>query len=486
MSNKGWQPSAREAQRWERERAEQAGQAEAERLTRQVSAWLDNLDALLPRGVQSPVRLDFQAMKDAGPAAARYTVRGGSGLAVTEELDREPMEEDFAPDPPRRFERLLPGWQSRQEHRQAQARERYASAKQAWVEHEQRLIDAEQQRRRVDELAADYRSAKPPAVREALSSVLAARTYPSEFPQKFALVYRRSNRQLILEYELPTFDDIIPLRRAVEYQKTKRVLKDVPLSLRDRQNLYRKVLAALTLLTIHDLFSADSAHVADRVAFIGVVDTIDKATGQPARPVLISLEVFRDAFAELNLQRVEPAAALQKLHARVSRAPTELEPVDPVIVIDLTDPRKVEEEELLSTLSTNENLLDLNPYKFETLIRDLFAKMGYETFKTWASRDGGVDCVAWFKEPAGKRKTVIQAKRYSNAVGVSDVRDLLGTVQKERAGTGIIVTTSWFTRGAHEFAQGEQLTLWEGPQLLALLHEHVGKQFTIKLPPKKP
>lgn len=472
-------------QRWERERAEEAGLAEAQRVTAELTEHIEYLRSLLPYGIQTPVRLDFNAMKEEPPTVARYTVEDSTGFAAAGELDHEPAEEDFEPDWPSWIDRLIPGWRARYEQRREKAREHYIRARAAWKEHEQRLAEVGKQHLRIDELEADYRSGKAAAVREALSAALARRAYPPDFPHQFPMVFRRMHRQLVVEYEFPDFESAIPTLRAVEYQKTKRVFKDVPLPLRERQKLYCQVLASVTLLTLHDLFTADTAQVVERIAFIGVVDTIDRARGQPARPILISLEVSREAFAELHLSRVDPVAALQGLRARVSSAPTELKPVDPVIEIDLTDPRRIEEEDLLSTLSTNENLLELNPYQFETLIRDLFGKMGYDTYQTRARRDGGVDCVAWYREPAGKRKTVIQAKLYSNPVPVSDVRDLLGAVHKERAGTGILVTTSAFTRPAHEFARGEQLTLWEGPQLLALLHKHVGKQFTIKLPPKR-
>lgn len=485
MPSKGQPPTAAQWQRWERERTDQAGFAEAQRATTALGERLDGLRELLPRGVAHPIRLNFDAMRRQAPSVVRFPIGGKAAPAATRALEHDPEEEEFEPDSPSRLERLLPGWQARYEQRRQRGRDLFATAKHAWQQHELHLRAVTELNRRVDEVDADYQTGKPAAVRQALSFALATRSYPEEFPHRFSLVYRQAIKQLIIEYEFPDFARAIPTARGLEYQKTKKAFKELAFPLRERQQLYRELLSSLTLLTIHDLFGADRALVVERIAFIGVVDTIDKATGNPARPVLISLDVFRDAFADLQLSRVESIPALQRLRARVSPAPSELRPVDPVLVIDLTDPRRVEAEELLSTLSTNKNLLELDPYEFETIIRDLFQRMGYDTYQTRASRDGGVDCVAWYREPAGKRKTVIQAKRYSNPVPVSDVRDLLGAVQKERAGTGIIVTTSHFTRGAHEFAHGEQLVLWEGPQLLGLLHRHIGEQFSIRLPAKE-
>ena len=47
--------------------------------------------------------------------------------------------------------------------------------------------------------------------------------------------------------------------------------------------------------------------------------------------------------------------------------------------------------------------------------------MGLETPSTQASRDGGVDCVAYDPRPIFGGKVVIQAKRYKHTVGVSAV-----------------------------------------------------------------
>jgi restriction system protein len=89
-----------------------------------------------------------------------------------------------------------------------------------------------------------------------------------------------------------------------------------------------------------------------------------------------------------------------------------------------------------------------------------------------ASRDGGVDAIAFDPDPIRGGKIVIQAKRYTNCVGVSAVRDLCGTVHNEGATKGILVTTSDFGKDAHDFARGKPLKLLSGGELLYLLQKH--------------
>ena len=113
---------------------------------------------------------------------------------------------------------------------------------------------------------------------------------------------------------------------------------------------------------------------------------------------------------------------------------------------------------------------------FEHLIREIFEKEfsagGGEVKVTQASRDGGVDAVAFDPDPIRGGKIVIQAKRYAYTVGVSAVRDLYGTVMNEGASKGILVTTSDYGPDAYEFANGKPLTLLSGSNLLHLLARH--------------
>jgi restriction system protein len=71
---------------------------------------------------------------------------------------------------------------------------------------------------------------------------------------------------------------------------------------------------------------------------------------------------------------------------------------------------------------------------FENLIREVFeqayAATGGKVKITQASRDGGIDAVIFDPDPLRGGKTVVQAKRYTNVVGVSAVRDLYGTLMK--------------------------------------------------------
>lgn len=246
--------------------------------------------------------------------------------------------------------------------------------------------------------------------------------------------------------------------------------------------LYGQVVAQTALRTLHELFQADRGDHVETIVLNCYVETTDRATGRPARPHLVTVRTSKETFQGLNLAQVDPLACLRGLNAGVSRSPHELLPVRPILEFDMVDPRFIEESDVLTSLEQRPNLMELSPKEFEGLIGNLFQSMGLEARQTQASRDGGVDCVAYDPRPIFGGKVIIQAKRYKNTVGVSAVRDLFGTMQNEGASKGILVTTSGYGKASFEFAEGKPLELLSGSNLLYLLAEHAGIEARIEPP----
>ncbi len=98
---------------------------------------------------------------------------------------------------------------------------------------------------------------------------------------------------------------------------------------------------------------------------------------------------------------------------------------------------------------------DLTSRQFEELTADLLERMGYEVQLTAKTRDGGKDLYALRKDGLGSFMFVVECKRYNpnNLVGVGVVRSLHGVAQHERANGAIVMTTSFFTEPAKQFAR---------------------------------
>jgi restriction system protein len=479
----------RAGEREQKRRLDQAGEDEAARLNEEIQRWVDALEQLLAWSLSHPVSVRFAAMKMPVPQ-----FRPGT-LAVPLP---PPNPHTFTPKPLNRLAKLVPGAEERFAARWEQGRVAYGQASAHWQqaeqqrqerlaraakEHELATAAAHEQHRRVDELEADFRTGRRSAVEQCLTTALQASQYPNGFPHTFTLIYRSRERELLVEYEFPRVGAIIPAKGSYRYVKTRGFIESKERTAADTQRLYKSVLAQITLRVLHELFAADQHGHVERIAFNGVVDDIDPSTGRPTRPKLVSLRTDRETFLERDLSRVEPQRALKGLKANFSPAPTELEAIPPILEFDVNDPRFIEEEEILSGLDERTNLIDLTPYAFETVIRDLFQAMGFDTYQTRPSRDGGVDCVAHYTKSVIGGKYIIQAKRYIHRVPVEAVRDLAGALDHERASKGILVTTSDFTHAGYEFARGKPIELINGSGLLALFKEHTKLDLKIVMPP---
>lgn len=367
----------------------------------------------------------------------------------------------------------------------ADERLRVAALAQAEADHEAHVEalrrELLEQHRGVDEFRGAFEAGNPEAVVGYFDLVLRGSVYPERFPQHFRLAYVPESRQLVVEYDLPGIE-VVPSVRSFKYVKASDSISETPLPATQGRARYASVLAQVALRTLHELFEADHGRHLDVVVFNGMVDTIDRSTGQPVRPCLITVRATKDNFLALDLRLVEPQACLRHLSASVSKSPSELLPVRPVLEFNMVDSRFVQEADVLGDLEQRPNLMELTPNEFESLITNLFSKMGLETKQTQASRDGGVDCVAFDNRPIFGGKVVIQAKRYRGTVGVSAVRDLYGTVHNEGAGKGILVTTSGYGQASFDFANGKPLELIDGGNLLYLLAEHAGLEARI-VPP---
>lgn len=135
------------------------------------------------------------------------------------------------------------------------------------------------------------------------------------------------------------------------------------------------------------------------------------------------------------------------------------------------------------------------PVFFENLIVQLLLRMGYGGAREEAGRtvgksgDGGIDGVI-DQDPLGLDRIYLQAKRYRPDLPVSEpeIRAFSGSLGGAKASKGVFVTTSSFTRPAHEFAERHpfKLVLIDGTQLTALMIRYdVGVRTTETLLLKK-
>jgi HJR/Mrr/RecB family endonuclease len=116
---------------------------------------------------------------------------------------------------------------------------------------------------------------------------------------------------------------------------------------------------------------------------------------------------------------------------------------------------------LLNAISeTPDILFQITPREFEELIREIFARRGFDVELTQQTRDGGRDIIAIGDHMNMRHKYLIECKRYARDrnVSIAVVQRLYGVKVSEGATKAILATTSDFTSPAQAFARQH---MWE-------------------------
>lgn len=130
--------------------------------------------------------------------------------------------------------------------------------------------------------------------------------------------------------------------------------------------------------------------------------------------------------------------------------------------------------ELLQTMK------ELSPSFFEKLVVDVLVKMGYGGTRQDAGRavgksgDDGIDGIIK-EDRLGLDTIYVQAKRWTDsAIGRPEVQKFAGALQGHRARKGIFITTSSFTKEAHEYVSriDSKIVLIDGAGLAKLMIDH--------------
>lgn len=364
------------------------------------------------------------------------------------------------------------------------SRTTHAEKMKLWEHHKEAFYERQRETNAaIDQNRENYLASDPGAILDYCDTVLSNSIYPDFLPKEWDLDYTPESKILVVDYILPS-PELLPTLKEVQYIQSRDEFKESHLSEKEQDALYDSLLYQVALRTIHELFEADVADALKAIAFNGIVTALNKTTGHSVTSCIMSIMAHKDAFIQINLANIEPKACFKSLKGIAAAKLTGITAVPPVMTIDKEDRRIVASYGVLENVSEGTNLATMDWEDFEHLIREVFEKEfsvnGGEVKVTQASRDGGVDAIAFDPDPIRGGKIVIQAKRYTNVVGVSAVRDLYGTVINEGATKGILVTTASYGPDAYEFSKGKPLSLLTGGNLLHLLEKH-GQQAYINI-----
>jgi restriction system protein len=335
--------------------------------------------------------------------------------------------------------------------------------------------ERDEQNALIDSLKEGYLKGDPESIIHYNETVLSRSDYPECFPKEFEMEYIPDTKTLIVEYLLPDIT-ALPTLKEVKFIQSKEEFQEKVISQAELNRTFDEVIYQTALRTMYEIYKADAPHYIDAIVFNGIVNYIDKTSGHDASACIVSIQTIKEEFLAINLGLEEAKACFKNLKGVASSKLHGISPVAPIMAMQREDNRFVAAHDVTDQMDDSTNLAAMDWQDFEHLIRELFGKefssTGGEVKITQASRDGGVDAVAFDPDPIRGGKIVIQAKRYTNTVTVSAVRDLYGTVMNEGANKGVLVTTSDYGPDAYAFAKDKPLVLLNGANLLHLLEKH--------------
>jgi restriction system protein len=434
--------AARAAERERKQRHIAECQARAESLTHAVEERVAQLESILARGLNRSARLDVRRMWRTDPAPS---------LELGDYAQPAPLPDWdlFRPDEPGVFGSLFGGRSRRaarlaeaevefqREQREYEERER---RRQAWVrdrrrEHARQVEAHDAQVRRHNAEVESWHQGQVARDRDSMErylNLVAERVpLPDELPRAAEITYSPRGEQVVARVELPGFD-AVPAVARYSYVPTKDQQRETPRPKAQAAALYRSVISQITLLYVRDLFDSDPA--LQTVDVNGHVHTVNPATGHREYPCLISATVAREVFDGLHLRDVSPRDCLRHLNALISGHPHEVEAITPIREFDLTRYSFIEGLDAVSRLDSRPDLMDMTPTEFEHFVRQVFEAMpDIQGWTTERTGDDGIDTVIINRNSVIGGLTVVQAKKYSNVIGVSHVRELVGAMDEKRA-----------------------------------------------------
>ena len=192
-------------------------------------------------------------------------------------------------------------------------------------------------------------------------------------------------------------------------------------------------------------------------------------------------EVLAEKPARIDVKYLSRFPELAAFRSRPTDAqggvaePPPYETPDEVLDATFAELRKSVEADLL------DRVLASPPDFFEQLVVELLVAMGYGGSATGAARhvgrtgDDGIDGVI-DEDKLGLDAVYIQAKRWdpNRPVRRPDLQAFAGSLEGQRAGKGVFITTSRFTDDARDYVGriSKRIVLIDGQRLASLMYDH--------------
>ena len=287
-----------ERHRLDKRSYQEARAAEVDEDDLSLAATVEALETLLQDALARPVGMNWSSLE-------RKVSEADLG-----EMPFPPSREVFRPKPPGILQRITPGLEKTISSASCGSRRSLlvciraalfdrnkVRGKISWSSYRE---EAHKHNRKINEFREGYRSGKPKSVEAFFTTIFENVDYPDNFPNRWQLRYAPESRHLIVNFNLPTIDDIIPPVERYKYIKSSDAIIEINRTEKARQTFYEVVVSQAVLRRLYEVFVSDREELVDVVTVSAFVEAIDPSTGQQVGPCLVSVRTTRNEFEKLT------------------------------------------------------------------------------------------------------------------------------------------------------------------------------------------
>lgn len=351
-----------ERKRLEREAAQAhvaARQEEVEELNAQLAATYAELDEILTATLQVDDFVDLEALRETAehppfpypdllnPTSPPEPIREPATPSMQEPapvsgiFGRKKKAADAAAAAEQQYARDYEAWRMEMDAlpaRQAAQAERFQAAERHrlerltlervkyLVERAAREREVAAQNAELDELISGLAYGVVEAVQEYVGIVTANSVYPDLLPVAHTATFQPDEAELTLHVRIPG-PETIPTIRSYRYVKASDEILETAATQKEVRERYASILHNVALRSLHEVFEADRRGLIRNISLEVGSDALHTATGRVGWVPLLAVTATREAFEEIDLNAVVPAATLEHLNATVSKNPHALTPI---------------------------------------------------------------------------------------------------------------------------------------------------------------
>lgn len=155
-------------------------------------------------------------------------------------------------------------------------------------------------------------------------------TNPDCFGKDYEFNYNSENKLLVINYYLPVIEEL-PNIKEVKFIRSSHQFKTTCLSDTYLKKMYEDVVYQCVFKIINVVFANDQADAVEAVAFNGRVNAVDQATGKEIDACIASVQVTKEDFRELYLDKIDAKQAFKRLKGVSSARLDLVTPVNPIL-----------------------------------------------------------------------------------------------------------------------------------------------------------